>query len=197
MKALDKDQEYELISPRNNEVVKKISAKMVFDLIVTNAWKNGDPGIVFIDRINAFNPTPQLGEIESTNPCVIGETRVSTENGLERIDDLYKNYKIKNKLNKILVDKRVQEKQGVEIRPVTQYLNNGIKPVACLTTNSGYEITATLDHKVRTANGWVALDKLKKGDKIFIQSGSGEFSKNKKLSVYKKVVINPEDKIVV
>ncbi len=186
MKALDKDQEYELISPRNNEVVKKISAKMVFDLIVTNAWKNGDPGIVFIDRINAFNPTPQLGEIESTNPCVIGETRVSTENGLERIDDLYKNYKIKNKLNKILVDKRVQEKQGVEIRPVTQYLNNGIKPVACLTTNSGYEITATLDHKVRTANGWVALDKLKKGDKIFIQSGSGEFSKNKKLSVNKK-----------
>ncbi|MBU4360321.1 vitamin B12-dependent ribonucleotide reductase [Candidatus Parcubacteria bacterium] len=69
MKALDKDEEYELINPRNNEIVKKISAKMVFDLIVINAWKNGDPGIIFIDRINAFNPTPQLGDIESTNPC--------------------------------------------------------------------------------------------------------------------------------
>jgi len=69
MKALEKDQDYELINPRNNEISAKISAKMVFDLIVTNAWKNGDPGIVFIDRINAFNPTPQLGEIESTNPC--------------------------------------------------------------------------------------------------------------------------------
>jgi len=69
MKALDKDEEYELINPRNKEVVKKISAKMVFDLIVTNAWKNGDPGVLFIDRINAFNPTPQLGNIESTNPC--------------------------------------------------------------------------------------------------------------------------------
>jgi len=69
IKALEKGEEYELINPRNKEVVKKISAKMVFDLIVTNAWKNGDPGVIFIDCINAFNPTPQLGEIESTNPC--------------------------------------------------------------------------------------------------------------------------------
>lgn len=69
MKALAKDDEYELVNPRNKEVSGRLSAKMVFDLIVTNAWKNGDPGIIFIDRINAFNPTPQLGEIESTNPC--------------------------------------------------------------------------------------------------------------------------------
>ncbi|MFH1610907.1 MAG: ribonucleotide reductase N-terminal alpha domain-containing protein, partial [Patescibacteria group bacterium] len=156
MKALDKDEEYELINPRNNEVVKKMSAKMVFDLIVINAWKNGDPGIVFIDRINAFNPTPQLGDMESTNPCVVGETRVATENGLERIDNLYKEYKTKKKINKILVDYRVSEKEGVGLRPVTQYLNNGVKPVARLITNSGYEIIATLDHKVRTPKGWVA-----------------------------------------
>lgn len=186
MKALDKDEEYELINPRNKEVVKKMSAKMVFDLIVINAWKNGDPGIIFIDRINAFNPTPQLGDMESTNPCVVGETRVSTENGLERIDDLYKGYRTKKKVNKILVDNRVQEKEGVELRSVTQYLNNGIKPVARLTTNSGYEIVATLDHNARTPKGWVALDKLKKGDKIFIQSGKGEFSKNKKILVKKR-----------
>ena len=186
MKALDKDEEYELINPRNNEVVKKMSAKMVFDLIVTNAWKNGDPGIVFIDRINAFNPTPQLGDIESTNPCVIGETRVATENGLERFDDLYKRYKKDKKINKILVDNRVQEKEGVTLRPVTQYLDNGVKPVARLTTNSGYEIVATLDHKVRTSKGWVALDKLKKGDKIFIQPSEGSFTKNTKLKIKKR-----------
>ena len=186
MKALEKDDEYELINPRNSEVFKKLSAKMVFDLIVTNAWKNGDPGIVFIDRINAFNPTSQLGEIESTNPCVVGETRVSTENGLERIDDLYKKYKMKNKLNKILVDKRIQKKEGVELKMVTRYLNNGIKPVACLITKAGYEITATLDHKIRTSHGWIALGELKKGDKVFIQSGVGGFSKNKEIKIKNK-----------
>ncbi len=69
MKALEKDEDYELVNPRNKEVVKRISAKMVFDLIVTNAWKNGDPGVIFIDRINSYNSTPQLGTIESTNPC--------------------------------------------------------------------------------------------------------------------------------
>ncbi len=64
-----RDGEYELINPRNKEVVKKLRAKEVFDLIVKQAWKNGEPGIIFIDEINRKNPTPELGEIESTNPC--------------------------------------------------------------------------------------------------------------------------------
>ncbi len=69
MKKVLKDEEYELINPRNKEVVKKLRAKEVFDLIVKQAWKNGEPGIIFIDEINRKNPTPELGEIESTNPC--------------------------------------------------------------------------------------------------------------------------------
>jgi len=69
MEAADKDKEYDLINPRNKLPAKKMSARQVFNLMVTMAWKNGDPGIVFIDRINADNPTPELGEIESTNPC--------------------------------------------------------------------------------------------------------------------------------
>ncbi len=69
MKAVEKDKEYELINPRSKLVESKLSARKVFNLIVTMAWKNGEPGIVFIDRINEFNPTPKEGEIESTNPC--------------------------------------------------------------------------------------------------------------------------------
>ncbi|MFN3396245.1 MAG: vitamin B12-dependent ribonucleotide reductase [Thermodesulfovibrionales bacterium] len=69
MKALIEDREYELINPRTKKAVKRLRAKEVFDLIVNHAWKNGEPGIVFLDRLNAANPTPALGEIESTNPC--------------------------------------------------------------------------------------------------------------------------------
>ena len=61
--------EYELINPHSGEVVGKLNAREVFDKIVTLTWKTGDPGIIFIDRINASNPTPRLGRIESTNPC--------------------------------------------------------------------------------------------------------------------------------
>lgn len=63
------DEEYSLIDPHNKKEVKKLRAKEVFDLIVELSWKNGEPGIIFIDRINKDNPTPMLGEIESTNPC--------------------------------------------------------------------------------------------------------------------------------
>ena len=69
MKAVEEDKEYDLLNPRTKKVVSGVKAREVFDTIVKQAWKNGEPGIVFLDRINATNPTPALGEIESTNPC--------------------------------------------------------------------------------------------------------------------------------
>lgn len=69
MKAVKDDKNYDLINPKNKEVAGSLSAKKVFDKIVENAWKNGEPGIIFIDKINRYNPTPEIGEIESTNPC--------------------------------------------------------------------------------------------------------------------------------
>lgn len=69
MKAAEHNQEYDLINPKTKQPVNRINARTVYDLIVTMAWKNGEPGIVFLDRINRDNPTPSIGEIESTNPC--------------------------------------------------------------------------------------------------------------------------------
>jgi ribonucleoside-diphosphate reductase alpha chain len=69
MEAVVNDSEYELINPRTNMPVKKLRAREVFDLIVAMAWQTGDPGLAFLDEINRHNPTPALGEIESTNPC--------------------------------------------------------------------------------------------------------------------------------
>jgi len=69
MEALEKGKEYPLTNPRNGQVVKRLSALEVFSFISRMAWKGGDPGILFLDRVNAFNPTPSLDKIESTNPC--------------------------------------------------------------------------------------------------------------------------------
>ncbi len=69
MKAVEKGTDYNLVNPRTGEVMDKLNAREVFDKIVDMAWRTGDPGIVFIDEINRHNPTPELGKIESTNPC--------------------------------------------------------------------------------------------------------------------------------
>lgn len=69
MQAVNQDASYELVAPHTGEVVGSQNAREVYDLIVEMAYKNGEPGIVFLDRINKDNPTPHLGKIESTNPC--------------------------------------------------------------------------------------------------------------------------------
>lgn len=69
MEAYLNGKDYDLINPQNNEAVGRMDAGAVFDLIIDSAWKNGEPGIVFIDKMNKDNPTPQIGKIESTNPC--------------------------------------------------------------------------------------------------------------------------------
>ncbi|MBQ4566620.1 MAG: vitamin B12-dependent ribonucleotide reductase [Desulfovibrio sp.] len=69
MVAVENNADYDLVDPTTQESAGKLNAKSIFDLLVKKAWESGDPGIVFLDRINSFNPTPEQGEIEATNPC--------------------------------------------------------------------------------------------------------------------------------
>ncbi|MBE9489802.1 MAG: adenosylcobalamin-dependent ribonucleoside-diphosphate reductase [Bacteroidetes bacterium] len=69
MLAVKNDSDWKLINPRTKRVDKVVRAKMLWQLIVEEAWKTGDPGLIFIDAINASNPTPKLGKMDSTNPC--------------------------------------------------------------------------------------------------------------------------------
>ncbi len=69
MEAVEKDADYDIINPRTGGVVGQRSARKVFDRIIDLAWTNGEPGIIFLDRLNRDNPTPLVGEIEATNPC--------------------------------------------------------------------------------------------------------------------------------
>lgn len=69
MEAYFNNEDYDLVNPHTKKTTGKLNAKFVFDKIVDSAWRNGEPGIVFIDTMNYDNPTPQIGAIESTNPC--------------------------------------------------------------------------------------------------------------------------------
>ncbi len=69
MRAAAAGEDYDLLDPRDKRPVGRLNAAEVYAALVFQAWKTGDPGIIFLDRMNAANPTPELGEIESTNPC--------------------------------------------------------------------------------------------------------------------------------
>jgi ribonucleoside-diphosphate reductase alpha chain len=100
MRAVEQDGDYGLINPRNGNTDGTLRAREVFKLIVNHAWQNGEPGIVFIDRINECNPTPAVGVIDSTNPCgeqpllpyescnlgSINLSRMVAEGGEKRVD---------------------------------------------------------------------------------------------------------------
>jgi len=192
-----KGEEYELIDPRTKQAVTKLKADEVLNLIVKMAWKNGEPGIVFLDRLNKDNPTPKLGSIESTNPCVTGDTLVSTEKGLMTIKDLAIQYEEGG--IKVCTDDRVpdilygspnrekgnvmtQVNLGLSLNSISTAFKTGIKPVLNLVTESGFELKATRDHKIMTTSGWVKMKDLKSGeDQIFIQPAEGRFNNNERL----------------
>ncbi|HBM80849.1 MAG: ribonucleotide reductase N-terminal alpha domain-containing protein [Clostridiales bacterium] len=156
MKAVESGEDYNLVDPHTKKVTDRLNAKKVFDLIVDMAWNNGEPGIVFLDRLNRDNPTPGLGEIESTNPCVTGDTLVETENGKVRIDSI-------KEASILSIDRKYYKASAFK---------TGIKPVYLLKVKGGYEIKLTADHKIMTISGWKAAGDLCSRDMIKVLNGN-------------------------
>ena len=96
---------YNLANPRTKQVVGQLDAREVLDKIAFQAWKNGEPGLFFIDENNRRQPTPNVGDMEATNPCVTGDTLVSTELGLIPIAEIAERYP--NGGISLLTDRRV------------------------------------------------------------------------------------------
>ncbi len=119
MQAALNNQNYDLIDPHSKKPVGQLNAKRVFDLICTMAWKNGEPGVIFLDRMNwpRSNPTPLLGVIESTNPC--GEQPLLPYESC--------NLGSINLANFVTKDRQVDwEKLRVTVHNVTHFLDNVI-----------------------------------------------------------------------
>ncbi len=158
MDALVAGTEYDLVNPHTGQVTGRLSAKEVFDRIVRAAWRTGDPGMVFIDRINASpaNPTPEIGMVEATNPCVTGATMVATPDGWRRADTVQSG-------DLILTVKGSRPVERVEIYPAT--------PVFRVEFSDGGVLHATAGHQFYVARGGgafvaIRLDRCHAGDEV-------------------------------
>lgn len=169
MEAYGKGEKYDLINPYNGEVTGQLDAREVFNEIIDRAWQTGDPGVVFIDRINntPSNPVRELETIEATNPCVTADTWVHTSDGPKQVADLIgipfmalvngQNY--------------LSDYQG--------FFKTGTKNIIRLQTKGGYALRVTAEHSVRkivrstrykTESGWCEAGKLQVGDKVMLHS---------------------------
>ncbi|MFW6026772.1 MAG: LAGLIDADG family homing endonuclease, partial [Candidatus Woesearchaeota archaeon] len=175
MEAVDNDEKIELRNPRgghpnnsNNDMIEDtIEARELFEKIVKQTWKTGEPGYLFIDRINEKQPFPIDNPndeyyIPTTNPCFTEDTYLYTTEGIKQVSEL----KNKNDKISIEIDSRIsEESKKTTKRGVFQ---TGVKDVYNLKTKEGYEIKLTLNHKVMTDNGWKKVKNLKKGEEIHI-----------------------------
>ncbi|MBI2034920.1 MAG: Gfo/Idh/MocA family oxidoreductase, partial [Candidatus Levybacteria bacterium] len=201
VKATQPDEGYDLINPRSQQTVGKLNAYKVFLLITQLAWHYGDPGMIMIDRINksGANPTPHLGQIEATNPCVTGDTIISTGEGLIPMKEVVESHfaggkRFGGNMSLIIDTRTLNHKTGGTLPGrAVKFFDNGIKEVWRLTTKSGFTLTATPDHQLLTPKGWVKLRDLNTGDIVLIQSGRGEFGKNRQLPIISKIPTMPND----
>jgi len=156
MEALAADGEYDLINPRTGQVTGRLRAREVFGRIVRAAWRTGDPGMVFIDRINRSpaNPTPDLGLIEATNPCIAGDALVSTDRGLLRMERVATRFGVGGvavKVDPRLLPSRLMVWEGTHdvplsaygesCLPISQAFCSGERETVMVRTAAGYELT--------------------------------------------------------
>ncbi len=155
--------------------VLSMPAAVVWEDIVEGAWENGEPGVVYLERVNkrhSFDVEEHPDHrILATNPCVTGDTLVSTEDGLVPAEELYEQGVARD----VVVDGRLSEDT---LKEASSVFKTGEKDVYKLTTEEGYELRLTADHRVMTDDGWVEAQHLDPGDSVHVQNRKGAFGRH-------------------
>jgi len=168
MKAVKNDDDFTLRHPENGEMYRMMPARELFEAIVTSAYKNGEPGVLFLDEANRSNPVPHLYKLEATNPCVTGDTLVATPNGWKEVKDI----KESDEINTVL---GVGQVKTIETHENTE--------VFLVKLSDGGEIKVTAAHQFHTRDtkgkffASTRLDKTRVGDMIRVFKG--QLPKNK------------------
>ncbi|MFC7156666.1 LAGLIDADG family homing endonuclease [Halomarina halobia] len=152
-----------------------IPAEVLWDRIVSGAHENGEPGVIYLERVNKehsfdVDEHPEH-RILATNPCVTGDTLISTGNGLIPAEELYE----QGVAIDVVVDDRLSEET---IKEASSVYKTGEKDVYRLTTKEGYELRLTADHRVMTDDGWVEARDLDAGDTVHIANRKGGFGQH-------------------
>ncbi|MFC6722332.1 ribonucleotide reductase N-terminal alpha domain-containing protein, partial [Natrialbaceae archaeon GCM10025896] len=199
MDAVKNDEEYTFTNPRTGEAhvataetkelydmfglgehvevgeVLSVPAGLLWEHIVEGAHENGEPGVIYLERVNkkhSFDVEEHPDHrILATNPCVTGDTLISTENGLISAEELYEQGVARD----IVVDGRLSEDR---VKEASSVYKTGEKEVYELTTEEGYELRLTADHRVMTDDGWVEAQDLTPGHTVHIQNRKGEFGQH-------------------
>ncbi|MFC7113785.1 LAGLIDADG family homing endonuclease [Natronoarchaeum sp. GCM10025703] len=155
--------------------VLSIPAELIWERIIQGAHENGEPGVIYLERVNkrhSFDVEKHPDHrILATNPCVTGETLISTENGLVPAEELYEQGVARD----VVVDGRLSEDR---VKEASSVYKTGEKDVYKLTTEEGYELRLTADHRVMTDNGWIEAQNLDAGDTVNVQNRKGEFGQH-------------------
>jgi ribonucleoside-diphosphate reductase alpha chain len=155
-------------------IVEVIKARELWDTIMSSTYDFAEPGFILIDQVNRMNNNWFCEAIRATNPCVTGDTRLHTQFGQVPIGELYQ---LGSDLD-VTVDKRALETgdKGVETRPaVPAFMTAREAEVYRVTTHEGYEIKATEWHDFYTQRGKIPLKEVRVGDRLWVQSGKGQF----------------------
>jgi ribonucleoside-diphosphate reductase alpha chain len=187
MQAVQDDADFELVSPQDGQVWRTVKAREIFDEIVKYAHHNGEPGVLFLDTANRANPVPHLYDLEATNPCLVGDTWVVTDQGPVQV--------------KNLVGRPTRLLSNGEFYPTNDkgFFCTGERGLLKIRTRRGFCIQVTSDHPLRKVtrmtryvveSEWRAAASLQTGDKIVLSDnrraqwqGKGTFKEGYLLGV--------------
>lgn len=155
MRCVSDGLDFDLIGPRNGQVVRTVPARSIMAEIVKNAYHNGEPGVLFLDAMNARNPLPHLYSIETTNPCVTADTIITTSCGQKPVREL--------------IGLTFQTHEGSIC--LGGFFCKGQENIYSVRTRHGYSLRCTNNHRLMNATGrWVHLHDLSVGDKVLIHN---------------------------
>ncbi len=163
-----------------------VRARDVWNKIIESAWKSAEPGVVFMEYYNEMSNSWYFNPIIATNPCFHPDTRITTEFGLMRIEDLYR--KMGGEAFRVGTDVRLMEQvkvvngrsyeiPGVRMRSAVVF-PTGEKETVNVALQNGMELKVTPDHRIYTDNGWKEARELTPDDYVYIQSGEGMFAES-------------------